>query len=173
MKILDSSDFVIYLRPHPSDRRFYQWKDLAKKYNINFSNALQDSTLDFLTNADLVIAGESSIHLEAVLLNILSICYDPKGKSLDLFGYVRNKLIPYYENLESLIFGINQYKKNRPNVRSNAKIYCDNIDTLYDGKSILLVTDALSSIHSKSLFDSFVDENKNQVFYLPYQVVCQ
>lgn len=113
-------------------------EELARNTNVILSNPLLEGPFEYLTRIDALIAGDSSIHLEAVLLNIYSIYYDNKGEFLDHYGFVKNGLVHKAEHLEDIGKIIGTIKNERPKVREKAKHYVSTIDTEYDGKSTQL-----------------------------------
>lgn len=147
VKFLSSGypDIQIIFRPHPMQYAYFYKKklgalleELARNTNVILSNPLLEGPFEYLTRIDALIAGDSSIHLEAVLLNIYSIYYDNKGEFLDHYGFVKNGLVHKAEHLEDIGKIIGTIKNERPKVREKAKHYVSTIDTEYDGKSTQL-----------------------------------
>ena len=128
-------------RPHPSDNRNFAFIQEAGK-QVKFSDAKTETAFDFLKGQDAIIAADSSIHLEAVMLNILSIYYrfNPTGSLTDYYGYVKNGLSETAGNLNNLVSLISQYQHNRPEVYKRAQYYNAVIGTQYEGKSQFLAT---------------------------------
>src|SRR5690606_38363130 len=59
----------IILRSHPSDKR------ILSNSKIIISDSRLENSFEFLKQVDLLIASNSSIHLEAVLMNVFSISF--------------------------------------------------------------------------------------------------
>jgi hypothetical protein len=133
---------------------------------VCFSDFNHQTSFDFLNNIDILISGDSNIHLEATLLNIYSIYFDPHGTKLDWYGFHKNDLIPYYSETEKLFSDLSFLIKNRPDVRYKAKIFCDNIQTQYDGNSNFLITSVLNNYDLNSVFFENKDKNNNSIFSL-------
>ena len=128
---------TIILRPHPRDARFSFYKNLIVKFKIEFSDSKIENSFEFLQKVDVNIAGESSIHLEAVLLNVYPIYFQFSKNKLDHYGYIKNNLImDYFDKTKPLIDKINNIKNNKPTVRNRAKYYIDTIGSKHDGKSV-------------------------------------
>ena len=103
--------------------------DYWKKEAIEYS-------FEFLTKVDANIAGESSVHLEAALMNVYPIHYKLNNKYFDHYSYIKNGLIQNkFEASNDLVNFILSIRKNKPNIRDRAKYYVDTINTQYDGKS--------------------------------------
>jgi predicted glycosyltransferase len=136
------SDMKIILRPHPWQYTYMIRGRLTKILqrivradNFSISDPRKESAFDFLGQIDLLISGDSSIHLEAVLVNVMSIYYDNQGKAVDHYGYLKNGVAFGARDLNQLIEIINTYKNNRPYVKDKAKPYVDTINTPFEGKS--------------------------------------
>jgi hypothetical protein len=136
------SDMKIILRPHPWQYTYMIKGRLTKILqritpadNFSISDPRKQSAFDFLGEIDLLISGDSSIHLEAVLVNVMSVYYDNQGKAVDHYGYLKNGVSFGARDRSELIEIINTYKHNRPYVKDKAKPYVDTINTPFEGKS--------------------------------------
>lgn len=139
-------NILIVLRPHPGDSRDYLYNNLGRLPNVSISNSKTVNSFDFLKKIDINIASESSIHLEAALLNVYPIYFRLNKVQLDYYGFIENGLITDIpDNIDRLNSLINKLIMHRPNIRYRSKYYIDTIDTPYDGKSNEL---ALSIIYS-------------------------
>jgi len=146
----NEKDLTFWLRPHPGDKNFENWKNLAKKFRVNFSNSKCENTNEFLQKVDAIIAGETNIHLEAVITNVLPIYYNFSGQSLrDHYGFIKNNLV---ENIAYNLKDLNKIfinlKSVKPNVRYKAKYYSSSINTKYDGRSVLLISELLHKLQN-------------------------
>jgi hypothetical protein len=83
------SSMHIVIRKHPKDKRDFSTPFLNLK-NVSFSDASREDPFDFILQCDLLLAGNSSIHLDARLLNVASLFYDfDRGSKVsDLYGFV-------------------------------------------------------------------------------------
>ena len=95
----------IYVRPHPNDRKFKYFKKYCKNNSIKFSSAKKQNIFEYFQNLDLLIAGESNIHLEAVASNIPTIYFRlGRYKNEDWYGFIKKGLIRYIAtNMTELI----------------------------------------------------------------------
>jgi len=136
----DSFNMIkILLRLHPRDKR------IVKNNGIIFdqSDSSIENAFDFLARLDLLISGESSIHLEAALLHVPSIIYgfNSKNQISDYYGYVKNGLIQKAEGAHIMIdrIKIHNFKVNIDKL----KYYNEVIGTQWEGKSKQLISQIL------------------------------
>jgi len=136
----------LFLRPHPGskDKVFYQ--KLANDVLGEYSDPDVEDAFAFLKKVDAIIACDSSILLEAVLLNVYPIYYDYRNEKIDSYGYVKNGLADYANNYRDLGVIIDRLINNKPYIRNKAKYYCETVGTESDGKSTELAKYVISSI---------------------------
>ena len=146
-------DLDVVIRPHPRDNRYQSWKDLAKTHSWYFSNGKEESSFDFLQRVDANIAGDSNIHLEAVLLNVFPIYYAFGDNKKDWYGFHRNGLVDYFETPEAVNAKIAELLKHIPPVRSRSQRYNATIGTKYDGHSTDLTCMLIRQIAQDSRID--------------------
>jgi hypothetical protein len=131
---------VIY-RPHRMQYFDAPYKDELSEIldsipkETTISNPFDEKATDYLAKTDLLIAGDSSIHLEAVLLNVTSVYFFKSGDYFDYYGFIQNKLIAYANDLEELKAIIKREENDRKAVRQKAKRYCYTLGTEHDGKA--------------------------------------
>lgn len=131
----------IIIRPHPSDKRKISLK------NILISEPKIETSFEFLSKIDVIISGNSSIHLEAVLLNVFSIQYDfGDNKKLDYYEFIKNKLVFYCENLENIKSQVELLVNQKPFVQNNAKYYNAAIGSDFYGNSSEKIVDIIHKI---------------------------
>jgi hypothetical protein len=159
--IAEFPDKKIILRPHPQQYT-YQMKERLSAIlkNINrtslfyISDPRTENAFEFILQLDVLISGNSSIHLEAVLLNVLSVFYDNTGVYSDPYGYLKNDLTKKAGSIKEIIQIINLFQSRRPFVRDKAKLYIDTVNTLNEGRSAILaaeiIREKLSSYSSGS-----------------------
>ncbi len=141
----------LWLRPHPADNRRKVWRKLSDDYGVAFSNPEKEESFAFLDKVDAIIAGQSGIHLEACLMNVIPISFDFSNMGGDRYEFDKFGLTKTVEDTEGLKKIIKQYTVVRPDVRSNAKRYCETIDTHMFGKSSKLVSELIGKIsHERS-----------------------
>lgn len=135
-------DRKITYRPHPSDRR-----KIDISANINISNSREENPFNFLLKQDLVIAGNTSIHYEAALLNVHAIYYkfDKDGKTEDMYSFVKNGLVPEAVNETELIRQIKNISPNQKIAADKKQYYDATIDTPNEGHSHQLVVQGIQN----------------------------
>jgi hypothetical protein len=142
-------DLRLVLRPHPGDKRMEFWRDFACEYQLDFSDSRQIAAFNFLKEVDVVLAGNSNIHLEAAMLNVYPIYYDyALDQRLQKYTFIKTNLCEYIKKPEDAIKRIIMLKSERPLIREKAKYYCATIGTAFDGKSREL---AIEIIHQVSI----------------------
>lgn len=120
----------LYFRPHPGDERVFHIPD-----GTILSNAREEPIFDFLSKLDLVIAGDTSLHLEACLLNVASLYFSFNELMSDAYGYVAKGLVEKKESLAELLTWIAEHRERRPVVWPRAQHYNATINTPNEGKS--------------------------------------
>jgi uncharacterized pyridoxamine 5'-phosphate oxidase family protein len=133
--------FVVILRPHPLDKRDDLYNKIKKDLKINISSSHLENSFEFLETVDTMIAGESSIHLEAALMNVYPIHFQMSSNSTfhDYYEYIKNGVTDEVINMTDLISKLSSLKKNKPDIRNNAKFYVDTVNTKNDGNSTDLI----------------------------------
>ena len=154
----------IYLRPHPSDRRFEEWSKISKKYNIKFSNVRVVNSFDFIGKVDLVIAGDSNILLEAALMNVSCIYFDSFNSNHDWYGFKKNGLVDYFNNIDLLLIRVGELIIEKKTTRNIAKKYIETVNTSFEGRSSQLAANILNDLDMKDSFFSKNDDNDNIVY---------
>ena len=120
----------ISYRAHPRDTR-----RLPLPEGVRVSETETEGIFDFLTVQDLIIAGDTSTHLEATLLNVSSLYY-PMGASVeDYYGFVANGVVERMDDLPALMDWIKRHQDDRPPVYQRAKPYHALVGTPMEGKS--------------------------------------
>jgi hypothetical protein len=139
----------IYLRIHPGQSHRDKWTNLAKELSIEYSDSLTEGVFDFLLNVDAIIAGNSNVHLDAVMLDVYPIFYNFSVDDRQrYYSFLERGLCEFAENKNSVINFLSRLITEKPSIRSRAKCYCDTIGTPYDG---------MSSELAASLIENFPD----------------
>jgi len=141
-------DCKITYRPHPGDQRQTEFKS----NRLNISNSKVEKPFDFLSKQDLIIAGNTSIHYEAAMLNVVSIYYkfDQQGLSDDTYGFVKNGLVDEAKNLNELQNIISTNRIEKKEMGEKAQFYNALLGTEQEGKSQALVAERIKQIISHS-----------------------
>lgn len=139
-------DLPMIWRPHPAMKsRFEMMRNWGKAHNIQFSDPSGESVWDFMGRIDLLLAGNSSVHVEATLLNITSIYVDFGDGRGDYYGYLQTGVVDQYEG-DALFEVIGKCRIKKPNVRFRAGYYCADIGTDFEGRPDFLLECALKTI---------------------------
>ncbi len=147
-------DKDLILRPHQAFRQHNEsLKQFCCDSSIEFSDPYEETANDFLTRLDILVSGQSTIHLEATLLNILSLYFPYGGKRGDHYGFLEAKLIRECATIEQLIYEIDRSETLYPDVRSRAKPFCGSIDTRYDGHSAELIARTIQDLLETGTFE--------------------
>lgn len=138
------------LRPHPrtSDSESERLRAIATESGHLFSDPSLESTFDFLKRLHMIIAGESSIHLEAVVHGVEPIYYDPSAKYIDHYGYLKNGLVQNkaHNAIDAIKSIENKSNINTDVLLGRAKYYIDTVSTPYFGRSAELVAQMLDEV---------------------------
>ncbi|GAA4388199.1 hypothetical protein [Hymenobacter koreensis] len=130
-------DLTFTLRPHPGDQR--DFASLRQRFpQLRFSSAREESVFAFLLKQDALIAADTSTHLEATLLNLVSIYYRFGAQTAadDYYGYVANGLIDRANTPAELQSLLHKYTQHKPPVLyQRAGYYCATIGTAHEGNS--------------------------------------
>lgn len=141
------SNLEIYLRPHPHDKRERQMRELVNEIGIKMSDSNEEGVFDFLNGVDLILAGNSNIHLEAALLNVYPIFYDfTLNPDMEIYSFLKTGLCEYSSNPDEAHKKILSILANKPNIRDRAKVYCNTVGTKFDGLSTELASSIISKI---------------------------
>ncbi len=120
-------------RPHPADERNFSMPEGV------LHSTKAEKAFDFLQQQDLIIAGNTSIHLEAVLLNVLSVYYEFSDYSADIsdmYGYCKNGLTERADTREQLLQIIeNQINNKEKDIFKKATYYNHTAGTAQEGSS--------------------------------------
>ncbi|WP_299701114.1 hypothetical protein [uncultured Pontibacter sp.] len=137
----DFPNLRIILRPHPRDKRNFSFIQHISPH-IQLSDIQRQSVFEYLQDLDMLISGNSGIHLEAVLLNVWSVYFNlnPKEGLHDYYGYAAHGLIEAAPSYKDLSLLLQQGIAQKPEVYQRAKYYNATVGTAYDGKSGELAT---------------------------------
>ena len=123
---------TITYRPHPRDNR-----ELIIK-GVEISSSKTTMAFEFLSQQDIIIAGDSSIHLEAAMLGIPSLYIQFNPHRNDYYGYVAKNLIEKFESISAGITYIKTSTVDSSSIRARTKYYNATINTVHDGQSTQL-----------------------------------
>ena len=132
-----------YVRFHPSI-------DISKIESPSFfkiSDTSKEDSFEFLTKIDVLISGDSSIHLEAALMNVTSFYPSINSDYSDYYGFIENKLTSV-KNMDRLAEWIRNNDGCRKDIRENAKLYVETIDTEWDGNSKTKIFELIQNLNN-------------------------
>lgn len=134
-------------RPHPSDPRDFRALFGKRHPGLAYSDARSENVFAFLHRHDALIAADTSTHLEATLLNLVSLYFrfgHSRGLTDDYYGYVRHGLIDAVDSASELVERVAQLAVYKPDdVFRRATYYCATIATPHEGASEKLALDEL------------------------------
>lgn len=136
-------ELIISFRPHPADVRKFQFSD-----NI-IRSTKEETAFNFLSKQDLIIAGNTSMHLEAVLLNVVSVHFEIssiKQDFHDYYGYIKNGLVPEAKSKSELLEIIAKQCKQKESVFTNARYYNALVGTEQEGQSGLVAAQYINDM---------------------------
>ena len=119
--------YEIYLRKHPYVNYNFLNEDKVELLN-------QNTFMETLNGIDLMIGGDSNVHLEAAITNVPSI-YFSTSHLWDYYGFLKMGLISYASTDENEIVSIIENYSDRDEVYYRAKEFCESIGTDYQNKS--------------------------------------
>ena len=129
------SDVEFIIRKHPRDSRKVLINDDPR---ITFSDSKIEGVFSFLGKIDLIIAGDSSIHLEAALLNVVPTYYKFNNFALmDVYDFVENNLVYFAKDSKSLLNYVSQEILVKSQVIDRAKYYDEGIRSNVKYKDVL------------------------------------
>jgi len=159
----------VSLRWHPrQDEKSVD--EIKKKYEENSSVYLSDSLSEhvsgFLRNCDVLVCGNSSIHLEAALMGLYTVYYQLSGDGLfDYYGYVKEGVSVSVNSISELIDLIKHKSKREKNMRDKAiKFYSETYNTKWMGCEGDLVAETLSRIYDKNCINDLYEERVDNFF---------
>lgn len=96
---------TIILRPHPQ-MNLDHWSKWCEENGLGFSNAKEEPSFGFISRISVLLANQSSIHLDAAMCRTPSIVVGFSEESqADNYSFVKNGMVPKAENLNEL-FGL-------------------------------------------------------------------
>jgi hypothetical protein len=172
IRLLDDGKHII-IRWHPAQSHHYvqALKDALEAYAglVLFSDPLKQSLGEYFSHAQVMVSGNSSIHLEAALGGLRTIyyewrdidCYSNLNSFVrDYYGYVKAGLSDGANTVDDVMALCKKYSKElrQPDKRLSAiKYYSETFGTQWEGREGELVARTLMAIDgSESDFGDFV-----------------
>ena len=137
----------IIVRPHPR-MNLAEIKAYCKEAGILFSDSKKEDSFCFLNKIDLLIANETSIHLDAIVMHVNTVLYAGLSDSdlRDHYGMIKSRLLSYSTELDELIAYIKAPNKFIPSEEA-VRMYNASYNTPFEYK----VSYAIASIIYKQL----------------------
>lgn len=104
---LESSELII-VRLHPADNRASYLKSAIESDKVVFSNTKEESMSSYLTNVSALLAGDSSVHLEAALKGKLSCTLS--DWSADYYGFCKEGVVKILNKVSDYCFEVRNLK---------------------------------------------------------------
>jgi len=149
-QVLSENKMTVRLRWHPalSSQMIDKLKLNLRGFNVDFSDPKKESLGGFFSHIDCMVAGNSSIHLEAALSHVVPIHYEMNTKNIeDYYGYVKNGLSLNEESIEDLLETIQRIKRGELKINKRAtKFYSSTFGTEWEGREGELVSETLLSL---------------------------
>jgi len=127
----------ITYRPHPTDKR-----TIGNLASIKLSDSKVVNPFDFLWQQDLIIAGNTSIHYEAAMLDVHAVYhkFGGQGGTEDMYLFVKNGLVEEAVDTDQLISIIKKkQQQSKEDLSVKAQYYNAVLGTANEGKSQKLV----------------------------------
>lgn len=106
MQLIQDGYSRIIFRPHPNilhDKAWISFMDELLSIDIPISNPYNENPYCFLGKIGILISGESGLHLDSLLMDVPSICYNfSNGRLFDIYGYVAKGWLRYAKTLADL-----------------------------------------------------------------------
>ncbi len=140
-------ELSIVIRPHPADERKDLWCEIAEKFQIERSDSSEVTSYEFLADVDAIIAGNSNILLEAVLMNVYPMFYPfEHQKRMRPYNFIEEGLVDCFSTTDAICDEIERLMNSKPTVRMRAASYESVLGSQNEGKSSDLAIDLLERI---------------------------
>ncbi|WP_404418463.1 hypothetical protein [Marinospirillum sp.] len=147
VKKLVAEGVNIRLRWHPGQapRDTQAYRDtFEKNEQVVLSDPRQEAISRFMENIGWLIAGNSSIHLEAALAGVIPIYYElAPPDHPDYYGYVKHGLTQPAESVEDILKLLRQARDNHSSSEQAVRYYSSTYLTKWDGLEGELVAETL------------------------------
>ncbi len=159
------------VRTHQGQSLFFLSKLKAyvrDKNWINLSDSTKHLISDYFTQVNLLIANNSSIHLEAALAGLPTFYYQMHGEVLypDDYGYIRNGISKKLENkfsYEHLKILVNSENNNLQRVKA-IKDYSETFSTVWQNREGKLTALIINRILNNKPFNDLFQIEKSEIY---------
>lgn len=141
-------NIVIRWHPGQSESDIKEIKKAFEEYKVvNFSDPKDEPVSQFLSRINWLIAGNSSIHLEAALANVKCMYYELVVPDVpDYYGYVKNGLAIKVSSVEEIDNSIRSGIDFSDELQETVRYYSATYQTEWEGREGELVAEILKSI---------------------------
>lgn len=149
---LASQGVQVSVRWHPSQKNedTVRIRDIFKgNSSVYFNDPRTTNISEYLGSVGYLVAGNSSVHLEAALSNVVPIYYDFKSSSsYDYYGYVRSGVALKAESPEEVLGILKCDETELILNESSIRYYSSTYKTEWEGRESELTSECLVSISS-------------------------
>jgi len=140
-------EVAVSYRPHPSDKRTLN----IPADQISYSNSNKEIASDFLQRQDLIIAADTSIHYEAVMLNVYSVYYrfGDESRKGDLYLFCKNGISVPAVDVNEVIKIVTPLTKSKADVYTKAMYYNAALGNEMEGNSAKTAGEYIKNIINK------------------------
>ena len=137
----------------------------ATSERVSLSDPKKESISDFMGKIGWLIAGNSSIHLEAAIAGVMPIYYElsPPNHS-DYYGYVKHGLTQKAASVPEVLKIIEETQDNHTPNAGAVRYYSDTYLTEWDGKEGELVAECLKALALGHELPVDVNDFMNKIF---------
>ncbi len=167
---LSSMKVKCIVRTHQGQSLFFlnRLKAYIRDENwINLSDSREHLISDYFTQINLLIANNSSIHLEAALAGLPTFHYQLSGEGcVDEYGYIRNGITKILESnfsFESLKNFANSENNNLQRIKS-IKNYSETYDTAWQNQEGKLTALIINRILNDKPLDDLFHKEKSKIY---------
>jgi len=139
--------FDIWLRPHPGGDVEGMY-ELSREIGLGFSDPYKEVSFEFLSCLDSIVVSSSNIILEAALLNVYPVIYQPHvEKFTNPYGNFIEKLrLQTFNNLDDLDKYLLKIKDEKPDIREYTSYFDASVGTNNEGNAQKLAQKILYNI---------------------------
>ena len=144
LKVNDGNPIVL-LRPHPMMQE-KEWISWCENNGVAFSSPQKETSFEFIGKSSLIIANQSSIHLDTAMCHKQSIIYNMSNRPAeDIYLYKKNGLAKEVLNFEEIQSFINNLSSEDRGVESVQYFNCS-YECPYEGNVSKMITHLINGI---------------------------
>jgi hypothetical protein len=138
----------VYLRPHPATPAAARTalQAIASADGAKYSDSTRESAQEFLLQVGIVLAGDSSVLLEAALLAGVPIWYDFAGEGRDQYGFRAKGLVRHAHTPGDAVRLVETAHDVAALTRERAAYFSATVGTEFEGRSAELAASVIASV---------------------------